>query len=361
MPFSRRTQKQVAERLKGNLDYYNKPHPWRTRRFWISTLTLLAGLAAVPAYYYFKGPEQFMNPGPISRGHAEIANDCAACHPQTQMIRADSHAAGKIERAEYFVYIDKTCSRCHEYFAFHEPNVVPDRTRPAGTGAQDENSSCTSCHREHLTAGKMLPVQDLNCAACHNRADLMADSAQAGHRILPQYFPTPKTGGLNFFYKPRPSEGYTQAFAAFDQGHPEFQIHVQHLKDPDTLQYNHARHESSGHPQHRTGQAAGMQLLPQGRRQRDELPEDHVREQLRALPRAGVRSEPRAGPERARPRPGHPARPAGGSARVSARAAGALPRIFHQQEQRHHCRGAAAGERRRLQAGRTATASRRRT
>ena len=116
MPFSRRTQKQVAERLKGNLDYYNKPHPWRSLRFWTSTLVLLAGFAAVPAYYYFKGPEQFMNPGPISRAHASFANDCAACHPQMGMIRSDSHAAGNILRADYFVYIDKTCSRCHQYF-----------------------------------------------------------------------------------------------------------------------------------------------------------------------------------------------------------------------------------------------------
>ena len=241
----RRSQKQLAERLKGNLDYYNKSHPWRTLRWWTSALFLLAGVAAVPAYYYAKGPEQFMNPGPISQAHARFANDCAACHPNTQMIRANSHAAGDIARSEYYVYIDKTCSRCHEYFAFHEPNVVPDKTRPASTGAQDENSSCTSCHREHQTAGKMLPTENQNCAACHARADLMNSSRVAGHAIASKFFPTPKTGGLKFFYKPRPAEGYTVAFEAFDKGHPAFQIQTQNLKDPDTLQYNHARHEKS--------------------------------------------------------------------------------------------------------------------
>ena len=244
----RRSQKQLAERLKGNLDYYNRPHPWRSLRWWTSALVLLAGIAAVPAYYYAKAPETFMNPGPISQAHARFANDCAACHPQGAMIRNDSHAAGNIARADYYVYIDKTCSRCHEYFAFHEPNVVPDKTRPASTGAQDENSSCTSCHREHQTAGKMLPTENQNCAACHARSDLMNDSRIKGHSIAAKFFPTPKTGGLTFFYKPRPPEGYNVAFEAFDQGHPAFQIHTQHLKDPDTLQYNHARHERSDIP-----------------------------------------------------------------------------------------------------------------
>ena len=128
MPFSKRTQKQVAERLKGNLDYYDKPHPWRTLRLTISALSLLLGIAAVPAYYYFRAPEFVMNPGPISRGHAQIANDCAACHPQTSLIRRDTHEAGNIVRTEYFVPIDQACAKCHAGYAFHQPNVAPDLT-----------------------------------------------------------------------------------------------------------------------------------------------------------------------------------------------------------------------------------------
>ncbi len=246
MEFSKRTQKQVAERLKGNLDYYAKPHPWRTLRFCVSALTIIAGIAAVPAYYYFKGPEYIVNPGPISRAHAQIANDCASCHPNTEQIRRDSHAAGRIVRAEYYVPIDQACAKCHVRYLFHQPNVVPDATRPASTGARDETSSCTSCHREHLTSGKMLPTTDQNCSACHNRADLMAASAKASHGIAPNFFPSGvprRQGGLLFFYKPHPRDGYTKVFSAFDQGHPPFQIHTEGLKDPDTLQYNHARHE----------------------------------------------------------------------------------------------------------------------
>ena len=251
MAFFKRTQKQIAQRLRGNLDYYNRRHFLLTWRWWISALALLGGAATVPAFYYYKGPEALMNPGPISRGHASIANNCAACHPNTSMIRTDTHQAGKIVRAEYFVPIDQACMQCHPGYAFHQPNVAPDLTRPAGTGARNETSSCTSCHKEHLTAGKMLPSSDQNCAACHNRADLMAASAEIGHAVPSRDFPSAmphNTGGLRVFYKPRPPEGYTEVFAAFDQGHPGFQIQTKHLKDPDTLQYNHARHERADIP-----------------------------------------------------------------------------------------------------------------
>ena len=251
MAFFKRTQKQVAERLKGNLDYYNHRHFWLTWRWWLSSLTLLAGVGMVPAFYHWHAPESVMNPGPISRAHASIANNCAACHPNMDMLRADPHQAGKLVRVEYFVPIDQACMQCHPGYAFHQPNVAPDLTRPVGTGARRETSSCTSCHKEHVTAGKMVASSDQNCAACHNRADLMAASAEIGHGISSRYFPSavPKnTGGLRYFYKPRPPEGYTEVFAAFDQGHPGFQIQTQHLKDPDTLQYNHARHERADIP-----------------------------------------------------------------------------------------------------------------
>jgi hypothetical protein len=244
----KRNQKQAVGRLEGNLDYYNKPHPWRRLRAWVSALAVLVCLGAVPAYYYFRLPERFMNPGPISRAHSSIAQDCTACHVQTQLIKADTHAAGRIVREEYFVTIDQACNGCHKHFSFHQPDTVPDPTRPAGTGAQNETSSCTSCHREHATSGKMLPVQTADCASCHNRADLMAASAKAAHKFAANSFFTPRPGGLLFFYTPHPRDGYTETFAAFDQGHPEFQIKTQHLKDPDTLQYNHARHEQADIP-----------------------------------------------------------------------------------------------------------------
>ena len=34
MALNRGTQKQIAQRFKGNLDYFRKPHYWRTVRLW---------------------------------------------------------------------------------------------------------------------------------------------------------------------------------------------------------------------------------------------------------------------------------------------------------------------------------------
>ena len=249
MPLNKRTQKQVAERLKGNLDYYHRPGAFRRWRSAVSALTVLLGAAAVPAYYRFQAPEALHNPGPISRAHARFANDCASCHPQGAMIRRDSHQAGEIVRAAYFAPIDGACLNCHGRFDFHAPNTVPDPTRPAHVaGLATEQSSCTSCHREHVTAGKMVSTGAESCADCHNRQDLMAASAQAGRAFPARAFPTDvKPRGaenLLFFPKQRPASGYTEVFAAFDKGHPPFQTETARETGVfDTLRYNHRLHD----------------------------------------------------------------------------------------------------------------------
>ncbi len=42
-----RTQKQIAERYKGNLGYYRRLHPWRRTRLIVSLLTIFGGLLAI--------------------------------------------------------------------------------------------------------------------------------------------------------------------------------------------------------------------------------------------------------------------------------------------------------------------------
>lgn len=266
MAASKRTQKQIAERLKGNLDYYRRLHPLRGWRAAASALAIVGGLAAVPAYYYLRGPETFLSPGPISRAHAGFAQDCAACHNQTRRIAADTHQAGVILKQEYFVPLDQSCQSCHVSFAFHAPNVAPDATRPPGTGAQNENSSCTACHREHVTAGKMAPAGSESCASCHGRADLMAASSALGRDLPAKAFPNlaRQTGGLRWFPKARPREGYTRVVTSFDQGHPPFAVLAGGFKDPDTLQYNHARHERADIPKTEKGQKLDCAYCHQG-------------------------------------------------------------------------------------------------
>ena len=47
MPLNRGTQKQIAQRFKGNLDYFRKAHYWRRLRFLTILIVSLVGGAAL--------------------------------------------------------------------------------------------------------------------------------------------------------------------------------------------------------------------------------------------------------------------------------------------------------------------------
>src|SRR5581483_12521286 len=79
MPKPSRTQKQIAERYKGNLGYYRKLQPWRRARFLVSLAVIFGGLLAILLFLFY-GREVFFNAGPISTAHANFANNCAKCH-----------------------------------------------------------------------------------------------------------------------------------------------------------------------------------------------------------------------------------------------------------------------------------------
>src|SRR6516164_7730747 len=70
-----RTQKQIAERYKGNLGYYHRLHPWRRTRLIVSLITVLGGLLAIFLFRDY-GRETFFNAGKIATAHAKCANVC---------------------------------------------------------------------------------------------------------------------------------------------------------------------------------------------------------------------------------------------------------------------------------------------
>jgi hypothetical protein len=247
-----RTQKQIAERYKGNLGYYKRKHPWRVARFCASFLALAGGLAAI-ILFQRHGDEEFFNSGTISSGHATIAKDCAQCHDKSGVAANDltlaKFKAVLKERFHHgidFTSIDRRCQQCHEEqpqltaqkkkFDLHEPNVV-------------ENRSCSVCHQEHLGPGPMKRVADSQCASCHNNAGVMAASAQKGTTLAPAAFHLrahpPRQVVLEM---QRPANGYTQVFDSFAAGHPEFQLVQQKARDPDALRFNHQRHFAADIP-----------------------------------------------------------------------------------------------------------------
>src|SRR4051794_36525544 len=137
MPKLSRTQKQIAERYKGNLGYYRSLHPWRRARLIVSLLTIIGGLIAIVSFQRC-GRENFFNAGRISSSHATIAQNCDACHDKGVAFTTGlkSTISDRFHQGVSFAAIDRKCESCHKQHTFHEPNVAQDR-------------SCSACHQEH--------------------------------------------------------------------------------------------------------------------------------------------------------------------------------------------------------------------
>src|SRR4029077_15491796 len=141
-----RTQKQIAERYKGNLGYYKKRHPWRVATWWISVVGLAAGNAAF-ILFQEHGNEEFLSSGEISSNHAAFAQDCANCHDKSAALgdpvtlaQFKSVVRDRFRHGIDFSSIDLNCEQCHQRHALHQPSVV-------------DNRSCSVCHQEHLGPG----------------------------------------------------------------------------------------------------------------------------------------------------------------------------------------------------------------
>ena len=238
-----RTQKQIAERYKGNLGYYQNLHPWRRARLIVSLLTILAGLLAIWIFQNRGTHETFFNAGKISAPHAKFADDCAKCHDQSLMTGGPltpstfkQVLSDRFHNGIAFEAIDKKCDTCHTHHTLHEPNVVQDR-------------SCSACHQEHRGLQSLRLVASSQCASCHNDSATMTASGQKGTQLQWSNFHRhPHPAQQVTLELPRPQQGYTQTFAAFWEGHPEFQLDRDKVRDPDSLRFNHQRHFASDIP-----------------------------------------------------------------------------------------------------------------
>jgi hypothetical protein len=237
-----RTQKQIAERYKGNLGYYKRKHPWRVARWCASLLAISGGITGI-ILFQKHGNEEFFSSGKISSNHAAFEQDCAQCHDKGAVLddritlaKFKSVVNDRFHRGIDFTAIDRKCEQCHQHHTLHEPNVV-------------ENRSCSVCHQEHLGPGPIKQVADLHCAACHNNTAVMEASAQKGAQLPPAAFHLrPHPPQQIVFEMPRPPRGYTQVLASFAGDHPEFQLAREKARDPDVLRFNHQRHFANDIP-----------------------------------------------------------------------------------------------------------------
>ncbi len=150
--------------------------------FWIGAATL--GLLAATLY----GPRaaRWIQPGPLSRAHAALA-DCAACHPAAGAWLASATTAARSPSAR--------CLDCHPALGPHA--LAPHGEEPAQLAARSEirrraagatsapwplrvaaatglapdpggELACAVCHDEHRGGSAPAPkTDDLRCQACH--------------------------------------------------------------------------------------------------------------------------------------------------------------------------------------------------
>ena len=293
-----RTQKQVAEKYKGNLAYYHKSHYFRRLRLIAFLVAVIGSLGALLTFGRW-GREEIFNTGPLSANHARFINDCKACHEgvetdllktkpieqlravfsevrttdqlkQTGLASLESvkKTAGELgnldgsrlrELAERGIAMtdltrmDQACRKCHNPLQLHAPQAASlglvslSRELP-----MVHAGSCSSCHREHAGPARMkLPTSE-TCAGCHNSEDRLQRTLQlitlknpnvptkAGNRDLGD-------GLLRFIVPPKPA-GQVTAFKDYANGHPPFDYERDEARDPGTLSYNHQRHEQSDIP-----------------------------------------------------------------------------------------------------------------
>ncbi len=198
----------------------------------------------------------FINPGKLSSQHStptfakmadlhDSKDTCIACHgsahagPHGLVKAAVTASPGPLQIRSLassgppaMSAIDQNCEHCHTGHSFHEPNVL-------------QAHSCSACHREHQGSGLMAAPTDANCLSCHANAEVMAASAERGDKIPAADFDFRPAQGRVIFKTQRPAHGYTEIIHSFADGHPEFQVIAEKLKDPDKLKFNHQLHLTS--------------------------------------------------------------------------------------------------------------------
>ncbi|HEX8312103.1 MAG TPA: cytochrome c3 family protein [Chthoniobacteraceae bacterium] len=299
-----RTQKQVAEKYKGNLDYFRKGHYLRRLRLLAFLLAVFGSIAAVLTFRDW-GTQEAFNTGPLSANHARFVHDCKVCHEaaqtdplngmpfskigetfsQVRQLSSDElktvsltsldkvkstatglteHAAGLNsdrlrELAEKglaltdLTRMDQACLKCHDPVQLHAPQAASLGLLTVSKELSLVHAgSCSSCHREHEGPGPMkLPASD-TCASCHNSADRLERTLKLiklDNPQVPQQAENRDLGDglLRFIVPPKPT-GQPVVFDHYANGHPPFDYERPEARDPGTLNYNHQRHEQDDIP-----------------------------------------------------------------------------------------------------------------
>jgi hypothetical protein len=178
-----RTTKRLAQRI--DLNYFKRPTPLKRAKFWLSLLLPLFALVWIAERTLFKDSRVYSS-GRMSKTHAVLEKECAACHVQ----QAGAFSAKAADTA---------CLACHD--------------GPIHHAVATKSLTCATCHSEHRGRVNINAASNQSCAECH--ANLKA------------------SGGAERFASHIPS---------FEDGHPQFAALREGARDPGTIKLNHAIH-----------------------------------------------------------------------------------------------------------------------
>jgi hypothetical protein len=185
-----RTTKKLAQRI--DLNYFKRPTPLKRAKFWLSLLLPLLALVWI-AWRGFSGDHRVYSSGRMSKAHAVLEKECAACHVQ----KAGAFSAKASDTA---------CLDCHDGPIHHELSLIGKK-----------ELACAECHAEHRGRANLSAASNQVCAECHSDLKTIGNSARFAPHIR-----------------------------SFEDGHPEFaalrSVAGIAATDPGTIKLNHAIH-----------------------------------------------------------------------------------------------------------------------
>ena len=296
-----RTQKQIAQKYKDNLDYYQRGHFLRRLKLALFLLAVFGSIGAVFGFRFW-GNKQYFNTGPISQNHARFANDCAQCHDGAEAdlsraLKLDQavtdlkegnlpsvdleklKAAGKnfsaaeiaaaarqnfspeklsalqqvVIKKSSLAGMDRACLKCHKPFQLHQPQMEALKLR----GVHPElplvhSDRCSTCHREHVGGGLMAVPGSESCATCHADLKELARTRNVIKVTSPSPPVRPENRDLGDklirFLMPQEANAQPAVIKNYADGHPPFRYEAADARDPAILKYNHQRHEQADIP-----------------------------------------------------------------------------------------------------------------
>lgn len=258
------TQKQIAGKYVGRLDYPKKRHYLRTVRGLSFVIAVVASIAGAVTYQQW-GTQRVYSTGPISENHARFADDCRACHleAETDLIKTLLHppdlihpplniatastAAAKLLSRTSLSRMDQACLQCHPTQGLHLPQTTGLALRSVSSELNVVHAtSCAVCHREHVGPERMALPDRLSCATCHDNADELRRtrrSLKLEKAVIAASGENRDLGdGIVRYIAPPRAIGTLPAFANYAEGHPPFGYEQPNARDPADLKFNHARH-----------------------------------------------------------------------------------------------------------------------